>query len=176
MRKKALIYIVVSIATVVLIIVAVKLAGEKYYEIKDYKDKDYTWYVALGAKDYNLLIRGTKINKIRDDIYKLIYALNKSEKDPDTFRTPDDKEPNDPPKLKLKDITGQVVNIEVINDEYLTQRMGTTGAEEFLAVATFTLTEYDNIKFVHFIFEEGDHAAPGLYSREHFLKTWKIAK
>jgi hypothetical protein len=69
-----------------------------------------------------------------------------------------------------------VVNVEVINDEYLTQRMGSTGADEFLAVATFTLTEYDHIKFVNFIFELGDHASPGLYSREYFLKNWKVAR
>jgi hypothetical protein len=73
-------------------------------------------------------------------------------------------------------VSEQVVNVEAINDEDLTQRIGSTGAEEFLAAATFTLTEYDNIQFVHFIFEEGDHAAPGLYSREHFLRPWKIAK
>jgi spore germination protein GerM len=171
MKKKALIYIAILIATVLLIIVAVKLTGEKYY-----KNKEYTWYTALGAKDGNLLIRGTRVDKIKNHIYKLIHALNKSEKDPEAFRTPEDKEPTDPPKLKLRDIKEQVVNVEVINDEYLTQRMGSTGAEEFIAVATFTLTEYDNIKFVNFIFEEGDHAAPGLYSREHFLKNWKVAK
>jgi len=54
--------------------------------------------------------------------------------------------------------------------------MGSTGAEEFLAAATFTLTEYDNIKAVNFIFEGGDHAEPGIYSRETFLNNWKIRK
>jgi hypothetical protein len=42
-------------------------------------------------------------------------------------------------------VSEQVVNVEAINDEDLTQRIGSTGAEEFLAAATFTLTEYDNI-------------------------------
>jgi len=169
--KKALLYIAVLIIIVLLIIVAVKFSGEKYYE-----SKDYTWYTAIGTKDGDLLIRGAKIDKIKNNIHKLIQALNKSKKDPETFRTPLVKEPTGPPKLKLKNIKDQVVNIEVINAEYLTQRMGSTGAEEFLAVATFTLTEYNNIKFVNFIFEEGDHAVPGLYSRQYFLKNWKIAK
>jgi hypothetical protein len=169
--KKAFLYIAVSIVIVLLIIVAVKLSGEKYYE-----SKDYTWYAAIGTKDGDLLIRGAKIDKIKNNINKLIQALNKSNKDPETFRTPKDKEPTSPPKLKLKNIKDQVVNLKVINAEYLTQRMGSTGAEEFLAVATFTLTEYDNIKFVNFIFEEGDHAVPGLYSRQYFLKNWKVAK
>jgi hypothetical protein len=149
--KKAFLYIAVSIVIVLLIIVAVKLSGEKYYQ-----SKDYTWYAAIGTKDGDLLIRGAKIDKIKNNINKLIQALNKSNKDPETFRTPKDKEPTSPPKLKLKNIKDQVVNLEVINAEYLTQ--------------------YDNIKFVNFIFEEGDHAVPGLYSRNYFLKNWKVAK
>ena len=79
-----------------------------------------------------------------------------------------------PPKLKLIGIAGQVISVEVINDEYLTQRMGSTGAAEFLATATLTLTEYENTKFVDFNFEAGDHANPGMYSREGFLRAGKI--
>jgi spore germination protein GerM len=171
MKKKTIKYILVTITAALLIIIIVKLTGQDYYQ-----DKEYTWYVASGAKDDNLLIRGTKIDKIKNDINKLIYALNKSKKDPETFRTPENKEPTDLPKLKLKDIKENVVNVEVINHEYLTQRMGSTGADEYLAVATFTLTENDHIKSVNFIFEVGDHASPGLYSREYFLKNWKVTK
>jgi hypothetical protein len=171
MKKQALKFILIPIAAVILLFVIIKLIGDDYY-----KDKEYTWYVASGPNDGNLLIRGAKIDKIKNNLNKLTYALNKSEKDPETFRTPEDKEPTDPPKLKIKGIEGNVVNVEVINGEYLTQRMGSTGADEFMAAATFTLTEYDHIKSVHFIFEAGDHAAPGLYSREYFLKDWKVAK
>jgi hypothetical protein len=171
MKKKASKYILVTIVAALLIIIIVKLTGQDYYQ-----NKAYTWYVPSGSKDDNLLIRGAKIDKIKNDIKKLIYALNKSKEDPETFRTPENKEPTDPPKLKLKGIEETVVNVEVINHEYLTQRMGSTGADEFLAVATFTLTEYDHIKGVNFIFEVGDHATPGLYSREYFLKNWKVAQ
>ncbi len=171
MIKKTLTYVTISVTTVLLITLFIMLASEPYYT-----DKNYTWYALLGSKEGDRLIRGNKIDKIKNDPYKLINALNKSENDPETFRTPEDKEPTDPPKLKLRDIKEQVVNVEVINDKYLTQRMGSTGAEEFIAVATFTLTEYDNIKFINFIFEGGDHAVPGIYSREHFLKTWKTTK
>jgi hypothetical protein len=52
--------------------------------------------------------------------------------------------------------------------------MGSAGAAEFLATATLTLTEYDNDKFVDFNFETGDHANPGMYSREGFLRAGKI--
>jgi hypothetical protein len=92
------------------------------------------------------------------------------------FRTPKDKEPKDPPKLKLINIKGNVANVEVINAEHLTQRMGTSGADHFLAIATFTLTEHKEIKFINFIFEVGDHANPGIYSRENFLENWEIRR
>lgn len=170
-NKKAITYITISVVTVILIVLIVKLTGKKYYE-----SNDYTWNTVIGSKNGDVLIRGMKIDKIKKDINKLVNALNKSEKDPETFRTPKDKEPTDPPKLKLRGIKGEVVDVEVINDEHLTQRMGSTGAEEFLASTTFTLTEYDKIKFVNFIFEGGDHAQPGIYSRENFLNNWKIKK
>ena len=171
MKTKHILYIAVPIAVGLLIFLVFKLATPRYYE-----SKDYTWYSEIGSKDGDLLIRGKELDRIKNDINKLIYAINGSDKDPELFRTLKDKEPIGPPKLKLIDIKGQVINIEVINDEYLTQRMGSTGAAEFLATATFTLTEYDNIKFVNFIFEEGDHAIPGLYSREGFLRTWKAVE
>jgi hypothetical protein len=169
MKKQALKFILIPLAAVILLIVIIKLTGEDYY-----KNKEYTWYVASGVNEGNLLIKGAKIDKIKNDLNKLTYALNKSIKDPETFRTPENKEPTDPPKLKIKGIKENVVTVEVINSEYLTQRMGSTGADEFMAAATFTLTEYDHIKSVNFIFAAGDHATPGLYSRGYFLKYWKV--
>ena len=168
MKTKNILYIAVPIVAGLLIFLVIKLTTPRYYE-----EKDYTWYSEIGSKDRDLLIRGEKLDLIKNDINKLIYAINRSDKDPELFRTPEDKEPIGPPKLKLISIEGEVISVEVINDEYLTQRMGSTGAAEFLTTATFTLTEYDNIKFINFIFEEGDHAVPGLYSREDFFRTWK---
>ncbi|MBI5211927.1 MAG: hypothetical protein HY957_00950 [Nitrospirae bacterium] len=170
-NKNAITYITISAITVILIVLLIKITGKRYYE-----SEDYTWKTETGTKDGDVLIRGKKIDKIKNDINKLIYAINRSEEDPETFRTPENKEPTDPPKLKLRGIKEQVVNVEVINDEHLTQRMGSTGAEEFLAAATFTLTEYDKIKFVNFNFDGGDHAQPGIYYRETFLNNWKIKK
>ena len=169
MKTKNILYIAVPIAAGLLFFLVIKIATPRYYE-----GNDYTWHSEIGSKEGDLLIRGQKLDQIKNDINKLIYAINGSDKDPELFRTPKDKEPMGPPKLKLIGIKGQVISIEVINDEYLTQRMGSTGANEFLATATFMLTEYDNIKFVNFIFKEGDHAFPGLYSREDFLGTWKV--
>ncbi len=168
MSKKLLFFIIIFVVIILMISVILNRTGTMNYE-----DADYTWNAIIGSPDGDELVRGKQIDTISSDINKLICALNKTEQDPETLRAPDD---NAPPKLKFIDITGQTVNVEVINDAYLTQRMGTTGAAVFLAVATFTLTEYDNIKSVNFIFEEGDHAAPGLYSRAQFLKDWKVTK
>ena len=168
MKTKNILYIAVPIAAALLIFLVIKLAIPRYYE-----SKDYTWYPEIGSKGEDLLIRGKNVDRIKNDINKLIYAINGSDKDPELFRTPEGKEPLGPPKLKLIGIEGEIINVEVINDEYLTQRMGTTGAAEFLAMATLTLTEYDNTKFVDFIFEAGDHAFPGLYSREALLRSGK---
>jgi len=169
MTKKVFISIAVLVTVILLIILIIKPTGKI-----NYKSEDYTWNVVIGSSGGDALVRGKKIDAIKSDINKLIYALNKSDQDPETFRTPGNGEPTDPPKLKFIGINDQVVNVEVINATHLTQRMGSTGAEVFLAVTTFTLTEYDNIKFVNLIFEEGDHAAPGLYSREQFLRNWKV--
>ena len=51
---------------------------------------------------------------------------------------------------------------------YLTQQMGSTGPTLFFAEAVYNLTEIPGIRFIHFDFDEGDHAQPGTYTREDF--------
>ncbi len=58
--------------------------------------------------------------------------------------------------------------VAIPNSHYLTQNIGSTGAENFMAATTFTLTETKGIKYVNYQFEEGDHASPGVYSRDDF--------
>ena len=70
--------------------------------------------------------------------------------------------------LRLMNQRGDTLYVEVSNGSYLTQQMGTTGAQEFLMAATYTLTELEEVGYVKLIFEEGDHAQPGVYSR----KSW----
>lgn len=96
MKTKHIIYISIPIAAGLLIFLIIKLATPRYYE-----SKDYMWYAEIGPKDGDLLIRGEKLDRIKNDINKLIYAINGSDKDPERFRTPEDKEPIGPPKLKL---------------------------------------------------------------------------
>jgi hypothetical protein len=58
--------------------------------------------------------------------------------------------------------------ISIPDSEYLTQRMGTSGSEAYMAEAVFTLTEKKGVQYINFDFIEGDHAIPGTYSRKDF--------
>lgn len=71
------------------------------------------------------------------------------------------------PRVQIKFIrtSNDTAYISIPDSEALTQQMGSAGAESFMTVATFTLTELKGIKYVAFAFEEGDHAMPGVYNR-----------
>ncbi len=71
-------------------------------------------------------------------------------------------------QLELIKISNDTIYTAIPNSEFLTQRMGSSGAAEYMAVSTFNLTELKNIRFVNYSFEEGDHAAPGTFRREDF--------
>ena len=71
-------------------------------------------------------------------------------------------------KLEAKGFKGDTLVVAIKNAFYLTQAMGTTGADTYLAEATYSLTEIPSVKAVKFEFEEGDHAIPGVYTRESF--------
>ena len=159
--------------TIVMLFLFTAVSVSQSKERIDYTSNEYVWTVK-SENSGDILIRGRKIDRIKHDIKKLIFALNKSEANPESFRTPANEEQDDPPKLKFKKIAGHTVSVEVINDQYLTQRMGSFGANAFLAAATYTLTEHRNINTVNFIFEDGDHAQPGRYARRDFTRNYKI--
>lgn len=60
------------------------------------------------------------------------------------------------------------VYVHIPNSEMLTERIGSTGAQMYMASTTYSLTELKGIKYVNYDFEEGDHASPGVYNRETF--------
>ena len=60
------------------------------------------------------------------------------------------------------------IYVHLPHSEMLTERIGSTGAEMYMASTTYSLTELKNIKYVNFDFEEGDHASPGVYTRDNF--------
>jgi hypothetical protein len=95
-----------------------------------------------------------------------IHELNGSDKDPETFTAPKDEPPYlYPPKLKLNKISRDTVYLTVINDFYLTQSMGTTGAEDYIVKSGVSLLEIDGVNYVDFDFAMGDHAYPGTFSK-----------
>jgi len=171
MEKKLVIALMLTIAFVGAVIGVFVFLKENRSVLPD---NDHIWHVEVGSSaETEALVRGGKIDAIRNDAIKLVVALNGTDKDPGAFRTKGDREPNDPPKVKLLNVKDHTAFLEVINAEYLTQRMGSSGAQAYLGSVTFTLTENPQIKKVSFLFEEGDHAMPGTYTREDF-KNYKI--
>jgi len=65
-------------------------------------------------------------------------------------------------------VSGDTIYVKIKDSNYLTQSIGTTGAYSFMTTTTFTLTELNEINYVNFDFEAGDHASPGTYSRKYF--------
>lgn len=72
--------------------------------------------------------------------------------------------------LDLKKISHDTAFIAIPESQYLSQQIGSTGAYNYMATAVYNLTELKNIKYVHFDFKEGDHAAPGTYNRDDFKR------
>lgn len=73
-------------------------------------------------------------------------------------------------KIELVKISNDTIYVKIPDSKKLTQEMGSTGAENYMASVTYTLTELKNIKFVNFAMKEGDHAGPGVFSREDFKR------
>lgn len=64
--------------------------------------------------------------------------------------------------------SNDTVYLKIPDASYLTQQMGSTGADMYLAGVVYNLTELPGIKYVNLDFEEGDHAAPGTFNRDSF--------
>lgn len=71
-------------------------------------------------------------------------------------------------KIDFKKISHDTMYVKIPDSRKLANELGNTGAQNYLAAATYTLTELKNIKFVNIDMEPGDHAEPGVYSREDF--------
>jgi hypothetical protein len=53
---------------------------------------------------------------------------------------------------------------------FLTQQMGSSGAELYLADAVLNLTEVPGVRYVNIALQGGDHMQPGTWSSENFSK------
>lgn len=72
--------------------------------------------------------------------------------------------------LDLIKVSHDTMYVKIPDSKKLTQGLGDSGAENYLASATYTLTELKNIKFVNIAMEPGDHAEPGVYCRNDFKR------
>jgi hypothetical protein len=74
------------------------------------------------------------------------------------------------PQIKLESVKqdGKRIYLKIENSYFLTRESGTEGASAYLAEVTFSFTEFKGIEEVEFVFQEGDHARPGVYTRENF--------
>ena len=132
---------------------------ECFYTIDTNRIADYYWisdFDTITNQEY--LKRGKMLDSISKSPNELIEILNLR-----------------PSKCKIKyvNIVGDTLKIRILDDEYLTEQMGTSGADCYMAETIFTLTENDLIKFVSFEMDYGSHASPGLYSRKHYERMIK---
>lgn len=70
--------------------------------------------------------------------------------------------------LAIDRISNDTLYVRISDAQYLTQQMGSSGSQMYLLEATYAYTALPNINAVHFGFEEGDHAIPGVYTRANF--------
>lgn len=132
---------------------------ECVYNLDSILITDFYWdsdFDKISNREY--LIRGKMLDSISKSPNELIEILNK--------RTPKCK-------IEYIDITGDTIKIMILDDEYLTEQMGTSGADCYMAETVFTLTENDLIKYVRIEMDYGSHASPGLYSRNDYEKMIK---
>lgn len=164
---KKIIWAVMLAIVVIGAAIAIRSVSKKNEVVK--YDQNYIWCVeyAAGAEQASL-VRGPKIAEIRQDINKLIAALNKFVVRSEVTRPQDSTAVIEFPTITLQRVEQQTARIEIANDQYLTQKMGSSGAQDYLAEVTYTLTEAPGVKSVDFVFAPGEHAMPGVYSRESF--------
>ncbi len=118
-------------------------------------DAHYFWSAELGQKN------GVILNKLRPvatdslNAPNIIHMLN--EVYPEIF-------------LQLEKVSNDTMVVKISNSKYLTQQMGSSGPEVYMADVTYNLTEIAGINFVAIMFKKGDHAQPGIFSRTDFVQ------
>lgn len=118
------------------------------------KDTSFYWYIAADTilhREY--LIRGHLMDEVSHSPAEMIAALNKREAQC---------------KIEYVDLMNDTLHVRILNDEVLSEQMGSTGAYCYLGETVYTLTEHDSIEWVNIEMELGSHASPGVYGRKNF--------
>lgn len=71
-------------------------------------------------------------------------------------------------QIKLLRQSNDTLYISVPDDTKLAQKMGSAGSEAWFATTVLNLTAVKGISYVNIDLEEGDHASPGIFSRENY--------
>lgn len=72
--------------------------------------------------------------------------------------------------LEKVKISGDTIYTIIRNSTYLSESLGTSGAEMYLADVVLNLTELPGIKYVDINLEAGSHMEPGTWSDDDFSK------
>lgn len=129
------------------------------YSIDTSRITDYYWdsdFDTITNREY--LKRGKMLDSIAKSPNELIEILNMR-----------------PSKCKIDYVEriGDTLKVRILKDEYLTEQMGTSGADCYMAETIYTLTENELIQFVRFEMDYGSHAGPGLYCRKDYERMIK---
>lgn len=121
-------------------------------------DTHYFWSSEWGTKKGLVMKKTSQISEDSLTPSRLIQKLN-----------------NLYPEIRLRfiKISNDSIFVVINKSSYLTQQMGSSGAEAYLAEVTYNLTELKDINFVTMRFKEGDHASPGTYARTDFIEVNK---
>jgi len=71
--------------------------------------------------------------------------------------------------LRLSRISNDTIFVKITNSRYLTEQMGSSGPEAYIADLVYNLTESGSARYIHLNFKARDHGAPGTYSRTDFI-------
>lgn len=115
---------------------------------------DFYWYAEFDSllnKEY--LERGKLIDTLSLAPSELIGILNEREIES---------------KIEYIKQAGDTLHIRILNDQVLSEQMGSSGAYCFLGETVYTLTENDAVVYVNIHMDYGSHASPGNYSRNDF--------
>ena len=147
-------------------LIAVTMLLKKNSYVAD--EQNYVWRAEYDSEGAARLIRGKRIQEISAEMNKLVSALNRSVEKSELSHVTGDHVLSEFPKITLQKTEPPTVVVEIVNDKYLSEAMGSSGAQDYLAMVTYTLTESPGIRSVEFVFPPGEHAMPGVYSRESF--------
>jgi hypothetical protein len=75
-------------------------------------------------------------------------------------------------QLMIDSRKDDTLRVRPADPEWLTEKIGNTGAEQYLSFAAMNLLEVKGVRVVCFILPQGSHAAPGCWTNEDF-SHWK---